>query len=68
MVSRSITESVVCGSSDNAGEFEPRPQKIQPGYKQAMDRVGDCLFNTHEHSSCEELAMYLSELERDLLY
>ena len=41
---------------------------LQPGYKEAIDQLEDCLFSDHEPKSWEEMAIYASDLEKDLLY
>lgn len=48
-------------------EIEENVEELQPSYKEAMDRLEDCLFRD-EPSSWEELAVYVNDLEIDLLY
>lgn len=56
-------------SLGNVDEFEPRMQEVEPGYKEAINRVEDCLFNVNdEPNSWEELALYLNDLEKDLMH
>lgn len=56
-------------SLGNVDKFEPRMQEVEPGYKEAINRVEDCLFNVNdEPNSWEELALYLNDLEKDLMH
>ncbi|XP_020267749.1 LOB domain-containing protein 29-like isoform X2 [Asparagus officinalis] len=50
-------------------EFKPRMQEVEPGYKEVINRLEDCLLNANdEPNSWEELALYLNDLEKDLMH